>query len=271
MKTALVISGGGCKGAFAIGAIEWLLEKGESFDILIGTSTGALIVPLVASGDFHIVKKIYSNVRTKDLLRKNCCLTLPWRASLYNDSGLKNIINTNLTPFIFYKLRQSSKGVYVCTVNLNSGSICYWSPKMMCVNEFRRALLASSNEPGFMPPVQIFEGGDYHLDGGIREVVPIQAAIDCGAKRIFAIKLSPPTVTRNKEKYNRIPSTLFRSLDLMVTEIRNNDIDSVMCDDIDLIIIEPEKELTKNSLKFVPEEMRAMMKIGYDRAKEVFS
>ena len=43
MKRALVLSGGGCKGAFEVGAIEYLLKK-ESLDfhIFTGTSVGAL-------------------------------------------------------------------------------------------------------------------------------------------------------------------------------------------------------------------------------------
>jgi predicted acylesterase/phospholipase RssA len=44
---ALVISGGGSKGAFAVGVLKYLFqEKGHEYDIISGTSTGALIAPL---------------------------------------------------------------------------------------------------------------------------------------------------------------------------------------------------------------------------------
>lgn len=49
MKNALVISGGGSKGAFAVGAIERLREAGITWDIVVGCSTGALIAPLVVT------------------------------------------------------------------------------------------------------------------------------------------------------------------------------------------------------------------------------
>ncbi|MCK5797226.1 MAG: patatin-like phospholipase family protein, partial [Deltaproteobacteria bacterium] len=42
-RTALVVSGGGSKGAFAVGAIEVLRERGTDFDLICGTSTGSLI------------------------------------------------------------------------------------------------------------------------------------------------------------------------------------------------------------------------------------
>ena len=52
-KNALVISGGGAKGSFAVGVLKYiLLNKPEiKFDIICGTSTGALITPYAALGN----------------------------------------------------------------------------------------------------------------------------------------------------------------------------------------------------------------------------
>ena len=51
---ALVISGGASKGAFAGGVLEHLIkERGKDYEILVGTSTGALIVPFAAIGKIH--------------------------------------------------------------------------------------------------------------------------------------------------------------------------------------------------------------------------
>jgi len=41
-NTALVLSGGGSKGAFQAGAIKYLLEKGVKFNVIAGTSVGGL-------------------------------------------------------------------------------------------------------------------------------------------------------------------------------------------------------------------------------------
>lgn len=266
MRTALVISGGGCKGAFAIGAIEWLLNKGEKFDIFVGTSTGSLISTLIAADEFGLAKKIYSTVKTKDLLKKRCCLTLPWRDAIYNDSGLKKVIEENLTEELFKKIQ--GRDLYICTVSLNSGKVFYWNPLGISIDKFKLALLASCNQPGFMPPVQVFKNGDYHLDGGVREIVPISKAISLGADRVIVIKLSPANVKFSEKKYNRIASILVRSLDLMTAEIKAGDISNFI-DNPNVTIIEPEKELTGNSLKFIPEEMKKMMETGYNRAKEI--
>jgi predicted acylesterase/phospholipase RssA len=62
MKRALVISGGGSKGAFAVGVIKQLQQIYPSlaFDIYVGTSTGSLIVPLAAIDEISLLEEIYT-------------------------------------------------------------------------------------------------------------------------------------------------------------------------------------------------------------------
>jgi predicted acylesterase/phospholipase RssA len=270
MKTALVISGGGCKGAFAIGAIEYMLNQGMQFDILVGTSTGALIAPMVASNQFSTVYDIYSNVTTSQLLKQNCWLTLPWRASLYNDKGLRKIIDRTYTDEIHDALNRSDKEVRACTVSLNTGEVCYWNPKKTDRPTFARALLASSNQPGLMPPVQVLPEEDYHVDGGVREIAPIQKTIELGALEIVAIVLDREDVSMAPSVFNRIPDILLRTLELMFAETRKNDIAIVKrLPSVNLTIIRPQTHLTENSLEFKPDVMRNMIRKGNQRAKEL--
>ena len=270
MKTALVVSGGGSKGAFAIGALEWLLDLGKTFDIVVGTSTGALIAPMVACGKFSTVYNIYSNVTTKDVIKPYCVLTLPWRSAIYCDKGLQRIIDRTYTTKIHEALNQSPTEVRVCTVSLNTGETCYWDPKQTDRATFTRALLASSNQPGLMPPVQVMPGEDYHVDGGVREIAPIQEAVKLGATQIIAIVLERTQPPLAPGVFNRMPKILFRTLDLMFTETRKNDIDIVRkLPSVNLTVIQPKTHLTDNSLEFKPEVMREMIKKGYQRAKEV--
>lgn len=270
MKTALVVSGGGCKGAFAIGAIQWLIDLGMHFDIIVGTSTGALIASLVGADQFSTAYNIYSNVTTRQIIKPYCWLTLPWRSAIYNDKGLRHIICKNYTQEIHEKLNASDTEIRVCSVSLNTGETRYWSPKETSRDTFMRALSASSNQPGLMPPIQVLPGEDYHVDGGVREVVPIQKAIELGATRIIAIVLERRQLSMAPGEFTRIPKVLLRTLTLMVAETRNNDIDLVRkMPSIELTVIRPKTHLTDNDLEFKPEIMREMIKRGNQRAKEV--
>ena len=63
---ALVISGGGSKGAFAGGVAQYLIqEEGRKYDIFVGTSTGSLLISHLALGKLDKIKEIYSNVNQK--------------------------------------------------------------------------------------------------------------------------------------------------------------------------------------------------------------
>ena len=57
----LALEGGGAKGAFHVGALKALFERGYSFDGVAGTSIGALNGAIVAQGDFPVLEDIWRN------------------------------------------------------------------------------------------------------------------------------------------------------------------------------------------------------------------
>ncbi|HPJ10245.1 MAG TPA: patatin-like phospholipase family protein, partial [Flavobacterium sp.] len=69
---ALVISGGGSKGAFAGGVAQYLMqEKGHAYDLLLGTSTGSLLIPHLALGNVDKIRSIYTNVSMEHIFDIN--------------------------------------------------------------------------------------------------------------------------------------------------------------------------------------------------------
>ena len=68
---ALVISGGGSKGAFAGGVAEALIGQGSVYDIYLGTSTGGLLVPFLATGAIQKIKTIYTQALQSQIFSNN--------------------------------------------------------------------------------------------------------------------------------------------------------------------------------------------------------
>lgn len=69
MKRALVISGGGSKGAFAGGVVEKLLEVNPApYDMYVGTSTGSLLISHLALGKVATIKKAFTGVTQESIL-----------------------------------------------------------------------------------------------------------------------------------------------------------------------------------------------------------
>ena len=69
---ALVISGGGSKGAFAGGITQYLLEEEkQSYDLFLGTSTGSLLVSHLALNKIETLKESYTQVNQSSIFSSN--------------------------------------------------------------------------------------------------------------------------------------------------------------------------------------------------------
>lgn len=67
--SALVLSGGGAKGAYEAGVASALIRTyGEQFDIVCGTSIGAINGALIAQGDIDGLEKLWHSIAKKNLL-----------------------------------------------------------------------------------------------------------------------------------------------------------------------------------------------------------
>ena len=272
-RTALVVSGGGSKGAFAVGAIEVLREKGWVFDVVSGTSTGALIAPLVAIDDIDKMVEIYTTVRTKDILRLN------WRRlfhdAIYDTKPLEKLICRTMKGERYERLMASTTTVLLCSVAFQTGRLiyatqhhvddCYGAVPWGDFKGYVQATLASTNEPMLMPPVNF--DNESCFDGGVREVAPLRAVLGMGMERAVVIANSPERPDLVPEPFYELKTIGPRALDLMTTEILNNDL-RLDCG-IELTVIRPLRDLPSSGLSFVPEEMQRMREIGQQRAREV--
>ena len=243
-KTALVVSGGGSKGAFAVGAIQYMIERHLEFDIVSGTSTGAVIATLLIAGELALLNEIYSNITTKEVLKRNSLWAIASRKvqSWYSTRPLEDLIERRLTQEMANKVLGSRKRMFLTTVCLQTGAIVYFqtgresgqshepTSKVVRIEDrahLVRAILASTNQPVLMPSVEVEAGAvAEYVDGGVREYAPIQIVVDNGATDIYAVVLSPkPTARTPKEgKFRKIEKILLRTIDLLSEEVGENDL-----------------------------------------------
>jgi NTE family protein len=241
-KRALVISGGGCKGAFAVGVIKNLAANFPdiSFDIFVGTSTGSLITPFALLGEIALLEQLYTTTTTDNIITKGNVITrLLGDNSLFDAKPLGNLIKQYYDDNRCNTILQSQKELYLATTCLQTGTAVYFATKdapmvtdyeVQKINnpdELRRAVMASSCQPVFMPPIEIKKGTiplRQYVDGGVREYAGIQLAIDAGADEIYTILLSPEKDIPEEKTFNDAFGILSATIDIFTTDVGSNDV-----------------------------------------------
>jgi len=286
MKKALVLTGGGVKGAFQVGALYHLLvDLGKEFDIITGISVGALNGSFLAQYNKEDLKQaivdlwdlwlIIDNDRIRKSWKPFGFIHYLWEKSLYNSSPLENLIDEHLD---LEKLKNSNIILNVGAQAVGSGVYRKFCGKDSTIKD---AVKASAAFPVFLKAVEI--EGDLYVDGGVKEVAPLRHAIGLGAEHITIINTGPlDSITVNPRDISFIEYPM-RMIELQGDEIVKDDLrefietnellrSGKLIDSPKRIIeydyIEPEKRLVKNPLEFNPKRIREMIQLGYDVAKK---
>jgi NTE family protein len=246
MSRALVISGGGSKGAFAVGILKRLLREypNLSFDTFVGTSTGSLIAPLAAMGNYDLLEQLYTSITNKDVIEKFNIGDRINENSIFGSTPLWNLINKYYTDANYDLLLQSGKKIYLTTVCLQTSELVVFTNETNFIpskyyeikvfqnaDHFRKAVMASASQPVFMTPIKInlkIQGEPnpnfQYVDGGVREYAGVQMAIDAGATEIFTILLSTGEKVIVDTTFTSIFPILQQTIDIFTEDVGKNDL-----------------------------------------------
>ena len=279
-KRALVISGGGAKGAYAVGALQHIVGRlGVTFDLAAGTSTGGLIVPLILVDELDLLTHVYSNVETKDILKPRRFLftSLAKASSLYSVEPLAQQIRKSVTQERVDKLLGSGKELFITTANIQSQKTTYFhtSPTATTTNPeaeliritdreaMLRAVLATACIPLFMPAIDIPGGSDLqYVDGGVRDVTPIQIAIDNGATEIYCIVMTPVEKKPATKRYKTSVEILERTTDLFSAEVMLNDVENAKRHSADSLYVEALRKKVQSQFNLSDQELDDLFTIN---------
>lgn len=157
-KIGITLSGGGARGMAHIGVLQALEENDLAPEIICGTSAGAIIGVLYASGFTPLEIKAFAE---QSNIYKVFRLVLP-RRGLSNQDYVYNQLK-QLIPINSFESLQ--KKFYVGVTNLNQGKHEIWDH-----GPLHEVVIASSAIPGVFQPVEI--NGNYYVDGGVMNNLP---------------------------------------------------------------------------------------------------
>lgn len=283
---ALVLSGGGVKGAYQVGVLRHLLgELKTRYDVICGVSVGALNGAFLAQYPigqevkaYEALGDIWSAVNNKRIWKRWFPfgkLHALWKKSALNSEPLQKWVRSQLDP---KSVRASGKKLRVGAVSLDSGEYKAFGEDFVPLPD---AVLASSAFPGMFTPIKI--QGSLWTDGGVRNITPLKEAIDLGAKEVDVIITSP---NKPAPSFPKDPETLDiaeRSIDLMSHEVLEEDLRVahlynllVLAGEapkgkrlVNLRVFRPATRLTGNSLDFSPSSIERMRDRGYKDAVQV--
>ncbi|MBI3605542.1 MAG: patatin-like phospholipase family protein [Nitrospirae bacterium] len=177
-KTALVLCGGGSRGALEVGLYQALAELGVKIDLVAGTSIGAINGAFIAAGVLpEQLAALWINLNRKDLYSYNWRLL--WKLfradSLYDNQRLRDFLKRHLPATHFDDLKIP---LIVTGTEFQTGEPVYFEEGNLI-----EALMASSAMPGLFPPVDLTDR--QIIDGGVSNNVPLDVAIDRGADTVI--------------------------------------------------------------------------------------
>ena len=288
---ALVISGGGSKGAFAGGVAQYLIEQeGKEYDMFLGTSTGSLLIPYLATENLGKLYDIFTHVNQHSIFSVNPFVVkkkkgreyvsinyfntmlqfIKKRRTFGESKALRRNIKKNFTEAEFNQIRETKEDVVVTVANLSKNCTEYKSINDFEYEEFCDWIWISCNYIPFMSLVK--KNGFEYADGGLGCVVPIREAINRGATEIDAIILESENLEYNKVLGKNPFSLMINLFGHLLDQVERGDITigklAALHKNVTLNLYYTPTKLTENSLIFNKSLMEKWWMEGFLYAQE---
>jgi NTE family protein len=298
MRRALVLTGGGAKGSWQVGACQHLIaERGYWFDVISGVSVGAINAATLAHGhDLDGLRAHLERLRSEwfdlrgnhDVYRRRWLgplgLALGRWEGLFETTPLRERLTRVIDPA---QIAASPIQLRIGYTDLRSGGFRTARNDHPGLVD---AALASSSLPLLFPPVPLQDGQELGVDGGVRKASPLSNAFHTlaelppttGPDEIWLLLVHPPRCVGLASLAGKWPKAAFRWLSLVAHEAIAEDIQRAEQINalvragashngfryVRLRVVHPLEELEGTLLDFDPTKIRAWYEAGLHTARE---
>ncbi len=219
-ETALVLGGGGAKGAYEVGAIAALDELGIKAGSVFGTSVGALHAAMYAQNSMDAAAALWENIRLSDVVSEESLAIADDAENIFDHPekllefitryAQKKGVDVSPLTEILHKLIDEDKirrsGVHLGVVTTRFPSLAMVEKRLedMEAGSLTDWLMASASCFPIFPMKQV--GGDRYIDGGFCDNTPVEMAVRSGARDIIAIDIGKH---RSHTQYDRRPNITY--------------------------------------------------------------
>jgi len=191
MKIGIALGGGGAKGFAHLGVLRVLKNAGIDCEVVAGTSIGALVGAVYASGSIDRFEEYAANLSRTELALR---LGPSWPAmGLFTGDYIEKILNDFVPE---RNIEELKKPFAALSVDLKKAEVITFKE-----GNLRTAVHASVSIPGLFKPV--LYNDKILVDGGVLESVPVAAARELGARSVIAVDLlSDLSISPDQEEGN---------------------------------------------------------------------
>lgn len=189
--------GGGLRGIYGCGILDYCLDEGILFDYCIGVSAGAANLSSYLSGQRGRNHQFYMeySFRKRYMSARNFLRTGSYIDMDYVYGELSN--STGENPLDYDALLRSKAAFKVVALNALTGEPAYFDKRDLRRDDYS-VMKASSSIPVVCRPY--FVGGVPYYDGGIADPVPVKKALADGCERVVLILTRPADAVRTPRK-----------------------------------------------------------------------
>lgn len=204
-KTALVLGGGGSRGAYEAGVWKALRELDIQIDMVVGASIGALNAVMIAQDDYENTEKLWREIELASLFKIDMEKAKQFNIEIEDApvgevlEAAKNFFDKdgaagdNILKLLeeyapVEKLEKANIPFGIAVTEFPSFQPLQFFDHEMNKEDWHKYLLASSATFPFARPVEI--KGKKFIDGGFTDNLPVRMVLGKGIDRIIAVNLN---------------------------------------------------------------------------------
>lgn len=272
-NTGLVLEGGGMRGVYTAGVLEFFMDKNLFFPYVIGVSAGACNAASYLARQKERNKRVNIGyighpqyLSYKNLLRKR---------QLFDMDFIFNEIPTKHVPFDFDTYLTSPERFIIGTTDVETGEPLYFE-KGGTQEEAMTMLRASSSLPFIAPVVEL--NGKKLLDGGISNPIPVKKAQQDGNEKLVLILTRNLGYMKTKSRFGWIVQKSYKQYPKLVEkmlsryEIYNETLQYIEQQEKEgnIFIIRPTELLQVGRMEKNAHKLAALYEQGYKDADRVY-
>ncbi|WP_079411587.1 patatin-like phospholipase family protein [Alkalithermobacter paradoxus] len=270
-SVGLVLQGGGMRGIYTSGVLDFFMEKDLYFPYIIGVSAGACNGCAYVSKQIGFAKKMYLDyiydpryINYKNVFKGKSVLGMDF---IFDE------IPNSVNPFDFESFKSSNHRFIVTTTDYTTGEPVYFD-KDECDDIFM-AIRASSSIPFITPPVNF--SGMQLIDGGVSDPIPIKKSLQDGNESNVVV-LTDGNYMNKPRNIKRLAYKMYpkdtKLIDWVFDMHRiNNDaldyINSLECEN-KAIVISPSKHIKMGIVDKNRSKLEELYNLGYQDAKSKY-